>query len=104
MWHLLCSVLPGVGRPPVRLGKPRNRGKEARMETRTSWRQGAIAGLAALHLLGLGFLAGMTADRLWFDAERTMILARLTLATMQAKERLMLLELNRTPGGDKSDV
>ena len=46
----------------------------------------------------------MTADRLWFDAERTMILARLTLATMQAKEPLMLLEPNRTPGAGKSDV
>ena len=69
-----------------------------------SWRRVTISGLAGLYLLGLGFLAGMTADRLWFDAERTMILARLTLATMQAKERLMLLELNRTPGADKSDV
>jgi hypothetical protein len=46
----------------------------------------------------------MTADRLWFDAERTMILARLTQAAMQAKERLMLLELSHTRGADKSDV
>jgi hypothetical protein len=69
-----------------------------------SWRQCATAGLAALYLLGLGFLAGMTADRLWFDAERTMILARLTLATMQAKERLMQLEQGQASGAEKSEV
>ena len=69
-----------------------------------SWRRVTISGLAGLYLLGLGFLAGMTANRLWFDAERTMILARLTHATMQAKERLMLLELSHTRGADKSDA
>ena len=74
------------------------------MDARRGWRRGAIAGLAGLYLRGLGFLAGMTADRLWFDAERTMILARLTQATMQAKERLMLLELSHTRGADRSDV
>jgi hypothetical protein len=73
------------------------------MNARTRWRQWAIAGLAALYLLGLGFLAGMTTERMRFDAERTMILTRLTLATMQTKQRLMLLELDHNPEAGRSD-
>src|SRR5206468_5240257 len=63
-----------------------------------------VAGLAALYLRGLGFLGGMTAERFRFDAERTMILARLTRATMQAKQRLMLLELDHPPEAGKSEI
>ena len=68
-----------------------------------TWRHWTAAGLAALYLLGLGFLGGMTAERIRFDAERTMILARLTLATMQAKQRLMQLELDHPPEAGKSE-
>jgi hypothetical protein len=73
------------------------------MNAGTTWRHWAEAGLAALYLLGLGFLAGMTAERIRFDAERTMILTRLTLATMQTKQRLMLLELDHAPEAGKSE-
>ena len=73
------------------------------MNAQTNWRQWAIAGLAAVYLLGLGFLGGMTVERIRFDAERTMILTRLTLATMQTKQRLMLLELDHTPEAGKSE-
>ena len=51
----------------------------------------------------LGFLAGMTTERMRFDAERTMILTRLTLATMLTKQRLMLLELDHNPEAGRSD-
>jgi hypothetical protein len=74
------------------------------MNARAIWRRWAAAGLAALYLLGLGFLAGMTAERLRFDAERTMILARLTLATMETKERLMQLELGHPQEAGRSEV
>jgi hypothetical protein len=73
------------------------------MNGQATWRHWTIAGLAALDLLGLGFLGGMTAERIRFDAERTMILTRLTLATKQTKQRLMLLELDRTPEAGKSE-
>ena len=73
------------------------------MNAHLTWRHWTVAGLAALYLLGLGFLGGMTAERFRFDAERTMILARLTLATMQAKQRLMLLELDHPPEAGQSE-
>ena len=73
------------------------------MNARLTWRHWTVAGLAALDLLGLGFRGGMTAERFRFDAERTMILARLTLATMQAKQRLMVLELDHPPEAGQSE-
>jgi hypothetical protein len=73
------------------------------MNARTNRRQAAMAGLAALYLLALGFLGGMTTERIRFDAERTMILARLTLATMETKQRLMQLELDHIPEAGKSE-
>jgi hypothetical protein len=45
----------------------------------------------------------MTTERIRFDAERTMILTRLTLATMQTKQGLMLLELDHAPEAGKID-
>ena len=45
----------------------------------------------------------MTAERIRFDAERTMILTRLTLATMKTKQQLMQLELDHTPEARKSE-
>jgi hypothetical protein len=43
----------------------------------------------------------MTTERIRFDAERTMILTRLTHAAMETKQRLMQLELNHTPEAGK---
>jgi hypothetical protein len=49
-------------------------------------------GFASLYLMILGFLAGVVAERVRFDARRAAVLSRLTAAEHQMRARLMDLE------------
>lgn len=57
-----------------------------------------VATVAAVYLLGVGFLSGMIVDRIRFDESRSELLARLDQDSQRVRQRLIAIEGGESPG------